>query len=51
MFLVCLLGSSTGLDNGHQAVHLSNVSHGGSTKISSGKERSRGISKPEISNF
>ena len=44
MFLIFPLGSSTGFDNRYQAVSLSNVTHEGSTEISSGKERSRGIS-------
>ena len=39
------------LDNEYQAVCLTNVTHGGSTKISSYVERLRGISKSEISSF
>ena len=39
------------LDNGYWAVCLTNVTHGGSTKISSHVERLGGISKSEISSF
>ena len=51
VFLIYPLSSSTLVDIGFWQCAFLYITHGGSTKISSGKESLRGISKSEIPNF